>query len=62
MTDEKSITEVPQDNNVAIDGLRLIPGFANFCDDQLLEVTESIKEFALLLNTIPPVEQIKNGL
>lgn len=58
MTSEKSITESPQENNITIEELRSIPDFANFSDDELHGVAESIKELALLLNTMPMVGTI----
>jgi hypothetical protein len=60
MTDEKTTSELQQENSITVDELRSIPRFANFSDDELREVAESIKEFAILLNTIPSAEQIKN--
>lgn len=60
MSDEKPITDTRQENNVTVDELRSIPRFANFSDEELQDVAESIKEFALLLNNIPSVEQIEN--
>jgi hypothetical protein len=47
----------PEINNITIEELRRIIGFENFSDTELLKISESIKELALLLNLVPSVDQ-----
>ena len=58
MTSKKSISELPEQNNLSLEEVRSIPGFKNFSDEKLKEIIESVKELSLLLNMSPSVDII----
>ena len=51
MTDQKSISDLPQ-NNLTIEDVRSIPDFSNFNDEKLQVMVESIKELTFLLYSV----------
>ena len=43
-------TKIPENISLSVDELRAIPGLENASENDLLDIAESIKEFALILS------------
>ncbi|CAN5680631.1 hypothetical protein BH11BAC1_BH11BAC1_16520 [soil metagenome] len=47
----------PEKKDITIEELRQISGYENFSDQELIKISDGIKELALLLNLVPSVDQ-----